>query len=53
MPLPLPRPEPRPWEQMAVEVEQPFGDDPDDLPLEEYCLGLETICLDFLKRVDM
>jgi predicted membrane chloride channel (bestrophin family) len=30
--------------------EQPFGDDADDLPLEEYCLGIEKICLDFLKR---
>ena len=29
---------------------QPFGDDPDDLPLEEYCLGIERVCLDFLKR---
>lgn len=24
--------------------------DADDLPLEEYCLGIESICLDFLKR---
>ena len=37
-------------EMMALEIEQPFGDDPDDLPLEEYCLGIERVCLDFLKR---
>lgn len=37
-------------EMMAMEIEQPFGDDADDLPLEEYCLGIEKICLDFLKR---
>jgi len=37
-------------EMMAMEIEQPFGDDADDLPLEEYCLGIERICLDFLKR---
>ena len=37
-------------EMMAMEIEQPFGDDPDDLPLEEYCLGIERVCLDFLKR---
>ena len=37
-------------EMMATEIEQPFGDDADDLPLEEYCLGIERVCLDFLKR---
>ena len=37
-------------EMMAMEIEQPFGDDADDLPLEQYCLGIETVCLDFLKR---
>ena len=37
-------------ETMAMEIEQPFGDDADDLPLEEYVLGIERICLDFLKR---
>ena len=37
-------------ELMAMEIEQPFGDDADDLPLEEYCLGIERVCLDFLKR---
>ena len=33
-----------------MEIEQPFGDDADDLPLEQYCLGIETVLLDFLKR---
>lgn len=37
-------------EVMAMEIEQPFGDDADDLPLEEYVLGIERVCLDFLKR---
>lgn len=37
-------------EMMAMEIEQPFGDDADDLPLEQYALGIEAICLDFLKR---
>ncbi len=37
-------------ELMAMEIEQPFGDDADDLPLEEYCLGIERVCLDFLRR---
>ena len=36
-------------EMMAMEIEQPFGDDADDLPLEEYCLGIERVCLSFLK----
>ena len=36
-------------ELMAMEIEQPFGDDADDLPLEEYCLGIERVCLSFLK----
>ena len=37
-------------EQMALEIEQPFGDDPDDLPLEDFCLAIEQSCLDFLER---
>ena len=28
-------------EQMAIEIEQPFGDDPNDLPIESYILDLE------------
>mmetsp|Transcript_65831 Transcript_65831/g.109401 ORF Transcript_65831/g.109401 Transcript_65831/m.109401 type:complete len:410 (-) Transcript_65831:204-1433(-) len=45
-------------EAMSIEIEGPFGDDPNDLPIEEYCLGLETILLEFYpadglqKRVD-
>jgi len=38
-------------EQMAMEIEQPFGDDADDLPLEDYCLGIERVCLDAIKRL--
>jgi len=37
-------------ESMAMEIEQPFGDDADDLPLEDYCLGIERVCLDAVKR---
>ena len=28
---------------MAIEIEGPFGDDANDLPIEEYILGLETV----------
>ena len=32
-------------EQMAIEIEQPFGDDANDLPMEMYILDLErTLC---------
>jgi len=37
-------------ETMAMQIEQPFGDGADDLPLEEYVLGIEQVCLDFFKR---
>ena len=33
-------------EQMAIEIEQPFGDDPNDLPQEEYIMQLETVLLE-------
>ena len=33
---------------MAIEIEQPFGDDANDLPLEEYILGLERTLLEML-----
>ena len=33
-------------EQMAVEIEQPFGDDADDLPIEKYILELEASLLE-------
>jgi predicted membrane chloride channel (bestrophin family) len=39
-----------PQEQMAMEIEQPFGDDEDDLPLENYCLDIEKILLDVLNE---
>ena len=35
-------------EQMAIEIEQPFGDDANDLPLEDYILDLEATLLDML-----
>ena len=28
--------------QVAMHIEQPFGKDDDDLPLEAYCLNLEA-----------
>ena len=37
-------------EQMALEIEQPFGDDANDLPLEEYILGLETELIELPGR---
>ena len=33
-----------------MEIEQPFGDDEDDLPLENYCLDGEKILLDVLNE---
>ena len=33
-------------EQMAVEIEQPFGDDANDLPMELYILGLQETLLE-------
>merc|ERR1712025_857732 len=33
---------------MAIEIEQPFGDDANDLPLEDYIANLETTLEDFL-----
>ena len=35
-------------EQMAIEIEQPFGNDENDLPLEEYLLKLEGQLLEML-----
>ena len=37
---------------MAVEIEQPFGDDPDDLPLEKYCLNIEDNLLDVRRETE-
>lgn len=39
-------------EMMAVEIEQPFGDDADDLPLEKYCLNIEENILDVRREVE-
>ena len=39
-----------PW-QMAMEIEQPFGDGADDLPLEEYVLGIERVCVTSDRRL--
>ena len=39
-----------PHAQMATEIEQPFGDDADDLPLEEYVIKMEQAALDVLRR---
>ena len=35
-------------EQMAIEIEQPFGDDANDLPLEDYIVNLEKTLLEML-----
>ena len=32
-------------ENVAMEIEQPFGHDANDLPLEEYCAGIERVLL--------
>ena len=35
-------------EKMAVEIEQPFGDDANDLPQEQYIMQLEEVLLEML-----
>lgn len=35
-----------------MEIEQPFGDDADDLPLEKYCLNIEENILDVRREVE-
>ena len=35
-------------EKMAVEIEQPFGDDANDLPQEQYIMHLEEVLLEML-----
>ena len=35
-------------EQMAVEIEQPFGDDANDLPIESYVMDLEKTLLEMV-----
>ena len=39
-------------EQMALEIEQPFGDDANDLPIEEYILALEKEMLEMIADYD-
>ncbi len=36
-------------EQMAIEIEQPFGDDDNDLPLEAFILDLEETMLEMIE----
>lgn len=37
-------------EHTAMEIEQPFGTDPNDLPMEVFCLDIEMTVLDTLSR---
>eukprot|EP00966_Prymnesium_polylepis_P014987 346293-Prymnesium_polylepis.1 len=37
-------------ESVAMEIEQPFGHDANDLPLEEYCAGIERVLLGLLRH---
>ena len=36
-------------ENVALEIEQPFGHDANDLPLENYCAGIERVLVDLLR----
>ena len=36
----------------ALEIEQPFGDAPSDLPIEEYTLALEKEMLEMIAEYD-
>ena len=38
-------------EQMAIEIEQPFGDDANALPIEEYIIDLEKVALATLVAI--
>ena len=37
--------------QLAVEIENPFGHDANDLPLERFCSTVEANCIDLLEIV--
>ncbi|MEM5637537.1 bestrophin family ion channel [Bacillus toyonensis] len=37
-------------EAIGVEIEDPFGQDPNDLPLEGICIGVETHVLDLCNQ---
>jgi putative membrane protein len=39
-------------EKMAVEIEQPFGDDPNDLPQERYLMDLQEVLVEFLPSYE-
>ena len=39
-------------EEIGVEIEDPFGDDENDLPLESLCQTIERNLLDFTKPTD-
>eukprot|EP00326_Haptolina_ericina_P006642 CAMPEP_0181224364 /NCGR_PEP_ID=MMETSP1096-20121128/31082_1 /TAXON_ID=156174 ORGANISM="Chrysochromulina ericina, Strain CCMP281" /NCGR_SAMPLE_ID=MMETSP1096 /ASSEMBLY_ACC=CAM_ASM_000453 /LENGTH=149 /DNA_ID=CAMNT_0023317431 /DNA_START=65 /DNA_END=514 /DNA_ORIENTATION=+ len=39
-------------EQMAIEIEQPFGDDANDLPIESYILELESMLIEMRDYKD-
>ena len=40
-------------EQLAVEIENPFGTDFNDLPLEMFCLTVESDALRLLAEFDI
>ena len=40
-------------EQMAVEIEQPFGDDPNDLPQESYIMAVEEMLLEMVPGFEL
>ncbi len=35
-------------DEIGVEIEAPFGDDPDDLPIDAIGLGIETAVVEML-----
>jgi len=39
-------------EQMAIEIEQPFGDDANDLPIESYIIDVEKVMLEMRSYED-
>ena len=40
-------------EEVAIQLEQPFGDDQNDLPLDSYCFTLEADLMTMLdERLD-
>lgn len=39
-------------EEIGVEIEDPFGTDPNDLPLEIYCQGIQKVLNDIIRRAE-